>query len=326
MSHRLGDDWNQLCTQEPLQTTNKLIARPNNDIPPLLSNAEFVPAETVGATDTTNTSPNVEFATAEFASPSTLEPPHSSDTSNSEQASLSPIEALIRPSISASSSQTPEGSESDSSQCELQSKIRDETQTATEFLPDKTYYYNSKNSYIFPGAELWWKDSDNESVSSDSSSGDDDDVDEEIDNIRNELEQSYTAQENSQLNSAYDMFFTNENAQKDIDSSSCSSSNHYDSTTDSGITQTIDYTFTSSTVTTTTEAVELASAPVPESSAHSSSDATSSQNLRKRGGSPTDDVVTSTGSFETADVNNVHKRMKLTEMLLVSNSGEMSEN
>lgn len=309
-SYRLGEDWNHLCTHEALQATDKLIARPNNDIPPLLSNAQFVPAETSNPSeDTPNASPTGECAPGEMISSLSSEAPLSSDTSNSEQATLTPA--------SASSLQMPECSESESSQCELQSKIRDETQTASEFLPERTYYYNSKNSYIFPGAELWWKDSDNESVSSDSSSGDDDDVEDEIDNIRNELEQSYAAQENSQLNSTYDMFFANEHAQKDIDSSSCSS-NLYDSTAESGIIQKIDYTFTSSTVTATAAAEEVACT--------SHSHTITSGSSRKRSSSPTVDDVTSTCTFETTGVDNVQKRMKLTETLLVSNSGEISEN
>lgn len=282
-------------------------------------------AERITTEYTTSTSPNSEDATTDIMSPPSLEPQNTSNTSNSgAQVSLSPpIDESIRASTSVSSSQTPEGSESESSQCELQSKIREETQTASEFLPENTFYYNSKNSYIFPGAELWWKDSDNESVSSDSSSDDDDDVDDEIDNIRNELEQSYTAQENSQLSSTYDMFFTSEPAQKDTDSSSCSSSNQYDSTTDSGIIQTIDYTFTSSNVTTTAEALT----PATSATMHLSSDAAGTQSLRKRNASPTVDDVTSIGSFDATDA---HKRIKLSEMLLLSNNsingGKISEN
>lgn len=217
----------------------------------------------------------------------------------------------------SASIRTPECSESESLQSELQSKIRDETQTASEFLPEKSYYYNSKNSYIFPGAELWWKDSDNESVSSDSSSGDDDDVtDMEIDNIRNELEQSYQAPESStQLNSTYDMFLSNEQAQKENDSSSNCSSNQYDNRSDS--------TFTSSTLVSTT------TAPALSPSAAISTNEFELQSLRKRAASPTVGDLTSSGSIEAIDVENVEKRMKLTDMLLVANSsisdGEISQ-
>lgn len=70
------------------------------------------------------------------------------------------------------------------------------------FLPDNSYFYNGKNSYVFPGAEIWWnKDSDLESTSSDSSMNeeeDDEDIELEIDNIRNDLEQSYPIADDSQ--------------------------------------------------------------------------------------------------------------------------------
>lgn len=269
-------------------------------------------------------SPISDDASVEATCSPSLESQHS-DTSNSERATFSPIEPMA--STSSSSLQTPERNESESSQCELQSKVCDETQTASEFLPEKSYYYNSKHSYIFPGAELWWKDSDNESVSSDSSSGDDDDVtDIEIDNIRNELEQSYTTQENSQLNSNYDIFFTDKQAQKDHDSSSCSS-NQYDSTTDSGIVQTVDYTFTNSTASTTI----TTTAKTQPATATSSMDDTGLQIFRKRNASPIIDDVTSPDPIEAADVENVQKRMKLSEILLVSNnainsSDDISEN
>lgn len=277
-----------------------------------------MPAEAIN-TSGTNVSPISEEANTEIATKPSMEP-QNSDTSNSDQASLSPMDSAS----TSASLQASECSESESSQCDMQSKNRDETQTASEFLPDKSYYYNARNSYVFPGAELWWKDSDNESVSSDSSSGDDDDVtDMEIDNIRNELEQSYSAQENSQLNSTYDMFFSNEQAQKDNDSSSCSS-NQYDSTTDSSIVQTIDYTFTSSTVTT------AASVTTHSRNATTSTQEAGSQNWRKRNVCSTGDDAMSSGSIETTGVENVQKRMKFSDMLSASNqpisSSETSEN
>lgn len=76
-------------------------------------------------------------------------------------------------------------------------------------MPDNSYFFNSKNCYIFPGAELWWKDSDNESMSSDSSSCDEDDAtDLEID-MKNELEQnSYSTMDDSQLQSQSEYMFS----------------------------------------------------------------------------------------------------------------------
>lgn len=63
--------------------------------------------------------------------------------------------------------------------------------TMANYLPENTFFYNDKNCYIFPGAEIWWKDSDLESTSSDSSindDDDDDDIDMEIATIeRNEM-------------------------------------------------------------------------------------------------------------------------------------------
>lgn len=54
------------------------------------------------------------------------------------------------------------------------------------FLPDNSFFYNEKNCYIFPGAEIWWnKDSDDveSTTSSDSSIVDDDDVDDDIEDM-----------------------------------------------------------------------------------------------------------------------------------------------
>lgn len=334
----MGDDWNKLCTQEALHTTNKLIARPNHAIPPLLSSAEFVSVEAMNTSDT-KTTPISEDKAAEMPYPLSLEPQHS-NTSNSDQESLSSSKSAIEfiPATSSSSIQIPDISESDSSQGESQSKNDDETQTVSEFLPDKTYYYNSKNSYIFPGAELWWKDSDNESVSSDSSSGDDDDVDDiEIDNIRNELEQSYVAPENSQLNSTYDTFFTNEQTQKEhdfsISSSSCSS-NHFENTADSGIIKSIEYKLTSSTVTpkstTTLPSLPLSTAIITtitaapallSPNATTSHGVDESKHFRKRSASTNVDILTAFDTIEATDIENVQKRMKLSnEMLMSANS------
>lgn len=276
-----------------MQLTDKLIARPNNEIPPLLSAAEFV-----AASDTAKLS-QVGEAVVENAS---------SVEAQSSSASISDSIPCVESTSMAA--RTSECSEFDVTQCDLQSKSGDETQTASEFLPDKTYYYNSKNSYIFPGAELWWKDSDNDSVSSDSSSCDDDDVasDIEIENIRNELEQSYTPQESSQLSSTFDTFFTNEQMQKDNDLSSCSSSNPYDNTTISATKQTIhDHTFahaTEATETTASHLIGVASSSLPD--------------MRKRSASASLDDVTS--SCASDDTDNAEKRIKLSQMLLLSNN------
>lgn len=149
-------------------------------------------------------------------------------------------------------------------------------------------------------------------MSSDSSSGDDDDVtDMEIDNIRNELEQSYQVPESStQINTTYEMFSSNEQAQKENDSLSNCSSNQYDNRSDS--------TFATSTVVATTTAATLSP---------STAFSTDEFGSRKRAASPT-----SSGSIEAIDVENVEnveKRKKLTDMLLVANNsisnGEISQ-
>lgn len=61
------------------------------------------------------------------------------------------------------------------------SQSQDQYPSMANFLPENSYFYNDKNCYIFPGAEIWWsKDSDLESTSSDS---DDDDDDDDIDDM-----------------------------------------------------------------------------------------------------------------------------------------------
>lgn len=136
-------------------------------------------------------------------------------------ASLAPHSPSVTqsPTDTDRSSQQPECSaESDADPKKF--KPSDESQTISDFLPKNSYFFNSKNCYIFPGAELWWKDSDDESISTDSSSSDEDDVtDMEIDNIRNELEQSYSALDDSQLQSQSDYMFPSS-----VDSSAMQSS------------------------------------------------------------------------------------------------------
>lgn len=52
----------------------------------------------------------------------------------------------------------------------------------TDRLPQNTYYCDPPNLYIFPGAEIWWNDSDDDESSYDEDDDDNDDDDNEEDN------------------------------------------------------------------------------------------------------------------------------------------------
>lgn len=85
----------------------------------------------------------------------------------------------------------------DSSQLERSQNI-DQFPSMANFLPGNSFFYNDKNCYIFPGAEIWWnKDSDLESTSSDSSiDNDDDDDDDEDDDDIEDMEMIATMERN----------------------------------------------------------------------------------------------------------------------------------
>ncbi|XP_031629185.1 NAD-dependent protein deacetylase sirtuin-1 isoform X2 [Contarinia nasturtii] len=151
MLHTLGEDWNDFCPQPALKQTNELILSPMNvhNIPPLLANA-VIKRPQEPASDTMAASVN---STISAASVSSDDGPQTSDESCNEK--------------SQSSQDSPELERSSESYLSM-----------ANFLPDNSFFYNEKNCYIFPGAEIWWnKDSDLESTSSDSSNDDDDDDD-----------------------------------------------------------------------------------------------------------------------------------------------------
>lgn len=129
--------------------TNELILSPMNvhNIPPLLANAVIKkPDEPIVDT--------IDDA-SERSSKSQSESSQSCDSSDSNG---EPIECA--------------STQMERSQC------LDQYPSMANFLPENSFFYNDKNCYIFPGAEIWWnKDSDLESTSSDSSIADDDDDD-----------------------------------------------------------------------------------------------------------------------------------------------------
>lgn len=157
---RLGEDWNELCSEPTLKQTNELILSPMNihNIPPLLANAVIKkPDEPV--------KPAVSISVAQSNDTTTT----TSVTNKLES------EHLIQ---SQSQLQLPDSLNSNIEPIESTSHERstESFPTMANFLPESSYFYNEKNCYIFPGAEIWWnKDSDLESTSSDSSINDDDD-------------------------------------------------------------------------------------------------------------------------------------------------------
>lgn len=170
----MGDEWNDICTQASLAQTNELIASPGSfSVPSLISNAVFSGPEA----EERDVAANVASVTQSPGdTDGSFKGPECSTESEADPKKFKPI---------------------------------DESQTISDFLPKNSYFFNSKNCYIFPGAELWWKDSDDESISTDSTSSEEDDVtDLEIDNIRNELEQSYSALDDSQQQSQSDYTFS----------------------------------------------------------------------------------------------------------------------
>lgn len=135
------------------------------NIPPLLANAVIKkPHEPI--VDSTDSSFSASGSSGAFVS-------------GNSQSECSVSESLTN-TQSQSSSLTPQLS---ADPIESTSHERSSTESfpwnsMANFLPENSFFYNEKNCYIFPGAEIWWnKDSDLESTSSDSSINDDDDDD-----------------------------------------------------------------------------------------------------------------------------------------------------
>lgn len=129
-----------------------------HNIPPLLANAVINKPQESSiqcASDENQTIANVNDVTNSV----------SNDSIDHQQQSIE--------STSTSSSSLSSSSPSSSS-------ITDKSfSTMANYLPDQTFFYNEKYSYIFPGAEIWWKDSDMESNTTDSSNDDDDEDDDD---------------------------------------------------------------------------------------------------------------------------------------------------
>lgn len=137
-----------------------------HNIPPLLANAVIKKPQESSiqcASDENQTIANVNDATNSV----------SNDSMDHQQ---QPIEST---STSPSSSSTNDKSTSNDTSFS----------TMANYLPDRTFFYNEKYSYIFPGAEIWWKDSDLDSNSSDSSNSSDENGDdiEDIDDMEIEM-------------------------------------------------------------------------------------------------------------------------------------------
>lgn len=161
---RLGEDWNESCSAPVLKQTNELILSPMNvhNIPPLLSNAVIKkPDEPIADTSfVASGSSDTTTASDECQSQESL---HSQSQLQSQSQSQDSIDSSGEPNESSSTEQFP---------------------SMANFLPDNSFFYNDKNCYIFPGAEIWWnKDSDLESTSSDGSSINDDDDDDDIEDM-----------------------------------------------------------------------------------------------------------------------------------------------
>lgn len=113
----------------------------------------------------------------------------------SESASLNAGECVLpssseRCKLQSESSQSWDSTDSNGDPIDGPSQLErsqtiDQFPSMANFLPENSFFYNDKNCYIFPGAEIWWnKDSDLESTSSDSSiDNDDDDDDDDIEDM-----------------------------------------------------------------------------------------------------------------------------------------------
>lgn len=157
LMHSLGEDWNDLCAQPTLKQTNELILSPMNvhNIPPLLANAVIKKPD----------EPTVD--TFDDASDRDIRKSQSecSQSCDSSDSNGEPIECASSSELERSQSQ-------------------DQYPSMANFLPENSFFYNDKNCYIFPGAEIWWtKDSDLESTSSDDDDDADDDDDDDIEDM-----------------------------------------------------------------------------------------------------------------------------------------------
>lgn len=118
-ANRLGDEWNDICSEPPLIQTTELSFGTNNlhNIPPLLANAVI------------------------------NKPQESTDTEPSESSSVAePSESLTEKNEIATTSQDTQSDTSDTSD------VPDKpVQTIPNFLPENKFYYNGENSYVFPG-------------------------------------------------------------------------------------------------------------------------------------------------------------------------------
>lgn len=119
---RLGDEWNDICSEPPLTETNKLNIDTNNltNIPPLLANAVIKKLR------------------------------ESDDSGPSTSSSVKSFDATTEPS-SLTSSQDLQSDTCDTSDVPEQPVTSDASPTTNNFLPERTYFYNNENCYIFPG-------------------------------------------------------------------------------------------------------------------------------------------------------------------------------
>lgn len=218
----MDNDWTDICAQPPLSLTNNLLIDPNvHKLPPIFASAATCSSEDSFNPIEKDLQPSTSTSASVSASASPLQSTESelSNATESNQSELNLSESGYMSQNTASSTPVPTTT-SESASEEAETKIQEDSpfQTLADFLPEKSYYYNSRGCYIFPGAEIWWnKDSDNDSTTSDSSANDDEDGDEdeadidiEIDNIKNELERSYSMLDNIQIQSNHELLIASD--------------------------------------------------------------------------------------------------------------------
>lgn len=127
-ANRLGDEWSDICSEPPLTQTTELSIGTNNlhNIPPLLANAVIKKPQ-----ESTST-----------------EPASSSSSSSAAESS----EPSAEPHATASPAQDAQADASDA--CDTSDVPDKPAATIPNFLPDKKFYYNGENCYVFPGKRL----------------------------------------------------------------------------------------------------------------------------------------------------------------------------
>lgn len=177
-NYRLGDGWNDHGLRPKLNLVTELVPQPCSPTTSLRSTASTPTSDTVKIASTVNTDQTVKSVSSTSvevipSSTDELDLINQKFIGENEKTDMRQIVDDEDEEIT----KTEEEKSDNAVPCSKYARKITPVDSLADFLPPNSFYYNGKNSYIFPGAEIYLSDSDD----------DDDDDEDDIDDDSTEL-------------------------------------------------------------------------------------------------------------------------------------------